>query len=267
MYKLFCSDIDGTLLNAERSLSDATVSAFAKAQLPIILASSRMPSAMRYLQDRLSISGQPLIAYNGGLILGSQQKLLQSHTFGLDVLEAVIDHHQDKQYNLSIYSHDHWFTDREDYWSLREINNTRVSPTYQSSKESLQFLKEKAKNIHKLMCMGDPKQIDSLVAYLKPKYGTQVHLYRSKDTYLEITPKHIDKAKALEVVLDEHFDFGMDSVMAFGDNHNDQTLLRAVGFGVAVGNATPQLKAVANFVSSVSHKEDAVAKAILQWVV
>ena len=267
MYKLFCSDIDGTLLNQERSLSDATVSALAKAQLPIVLASSRMPSAMHYLQDLLSISDQPLIAYNGGLILGSQQKLLQSHTFGLDVLKAVMAHHQDSSYNLSIYSHDHWFTDREDYWSLREINNTRVKPTYQPATESLQFLKEKAKNIHKLMCMGEAKQIDSLVAYLQPKYETVVHLYRSKDTYLEITPKHIDKAKALEVVLETYFDFGMDSVMAFGDNHNDEALLREVGFGVAVGNATHRLKAIANFVSSVSHKEDAVAKAILQWTV
>ena len=136
------------------------VFAFAKAQLPIVLASSRMPSAMRYLQDLLSISDQPLIAYNGGLILGSQQKLLQSHTFGLDVLKAVMTHHRDNSYNLSIYSHDHWFTDREDYWSLREINNTRVKPTYQPATESLQFLKEKAKNIHKLMCMGGAKQIE-----------------------------------------------------------------------------------------------------------
>ncbi len=264
--KLLCSDIDGTLLNEDRWLSDGTISAFAKAGLPLILASSRPPQAMRYLQEGLGNLGESLITFNGGLIIGRDGRIIATNSYITDVLQKVIDHHTSHTYNLSIYSHEHWFTDKEDAWSLREINNTRVLPTYQPAAESLAFLNKNGLGIHKLMCMGIPEELDSLVASLEPNFGTLVHLYRSKDTYLEITPKNIDKAKALEVLLKTEYNFGLERVMAFGDNHNDDELIRRVGWGVAVENATDTLKSLANYVSRHTNKEDAVARAISKFL-
>jgi Cof subfamily protein (haloacid dehalogenase superfamily) len=266
MYKLICTDIDGTFLNADRYLSAATVSAFTESKLPLIFSSSRKPSAMRYLQEGLKRTGSPLIAYNGGLILGKNGVLIESNTFETVVLNALLPHHNAHNYNLSIYSHDHWFTDTEDFWSLREINNTRVTPVYQTAAESLAYLNASALGIHKLMCMGSAEEIDSIVAHLSIAFGETVHLYRSKDTYLEITPKNIDKAKALNVLLKAEYDFGLEQVIAFGDNHNDDELLKRVGWGVAVANATDNLKSIANYVSPHTNKEDAVAKAIARFI-
>ncbi len=265
-YKLICTDIDGTLLNADRWLSDATVSAFAKAKLPTILASSRMPSALTYIQKGLNIFNSPLIAYNGGLILGSDGRVVQSNTFDLSILEIVIAHQTKNEYNLSIYSNDDWFTAQEDYWTKREINNTRRQPTLQNPSETLQRLTQQKRGIHKLMCMGDEKELDDLVKVLD-NFKNQVHLYRSKNTYLEITPRNIDKAKALSILLQEEFDFGIEAVMAFGDNHNDDELIKQAGLGVAVGNATATLKSLADYVSPYSNKEDAVAIAINKFLI
>jgi Cof subfamily protein (haloacid dehalogenase superfamily) len=274
MYNLICTDIDGTLLNADRYLSDATVNAFANlpadkagANFPIVLASSRMPSAMHYLQEGLGIKNAPLIAYNGGLILGKNGVCIESNTMPLQVLEKLISHHTKHSYNLSIYADDDWYTDQEDFWSLREINNTRVTPTYQPALDSLETLSTTQRAPHKLMCMGKATEIDSIVAHLSDSHNDAVHLYRSKDTYLEITPKYIDKAKALRILLNHEFDFGMNKVIAFGDNHNDEELIKHAGLGVAVANATDQLKALANYVSSFTNKEDAVAKAIEKFVI
>lgn len=266
-YNLICTDIDGTLLNADRYLSDATVSAFAKANLHTVLASSRMPSAMHYLQEGLNIKNKPLIAYNGGLILGNNGICIESNTMPLQILEDLIKHHNDHTYNLSIYADDDWFTDQEDFWSLREINNTRVIPTYQSALKSLETLQQTQRAPHKLMCMGEVSEIDSIVSYLADRHHEQVHLYRSKDTYLEITPKYIDKSKALQVLLDTEYFFTMDTVIAFGDNHNDEELLKHAGLGVAVANATDKLKVIANHISDYTNKEDAVAKAIEAFVI
>lgn len=263
--KLFCSDIDGTLLNEDRWLSEETIVAFTKANLPIILASSRPPQAMRYIQDGLGISGAPLIAFNGGLILGENDTILGNHSFPIEVLADLIKHHAAHTYNLSIYSHQHWFTDREDMWSLREITNTRTTPTYQPATVSHSFLNKNNLGIHKLMCMGKPEELDTLIRFISPNYGDTVHLYRSKDTYLEITPKHIDKAKALKHLLAATFTFGLENVMSFGDNHNDLELIRHSGYGVAVHNATDQLKKIANYVSPFTNKEQAVAKAISKF--
>lgn len=263
---LFCTDIDGTLLDADRWLSEETIAAFAKAALPIILASSRPPQAMRYLQEGLAIKGAPIIAYNGGLIFGKNNSVIGDYSFSLKILAETIIHHKQHHYNLSIYSHEYWFTDKEDAWSLREIRNTRTSPKYQSASDSLSFLDSRNLGIHKLMCMGAPEELDSLINTLQPLYSEGIHLYRSKDTYLEITPKHIDKAKALIHLLSNEYTFGIDTVMSFGDNHNDEELLRLSGYGVAVANATDQLKKIANFVSPYTHKENAVAHAIKKFL-
>lgn len=263
--KLLCTDIDGTLLNAERWLSEETVFAFAKAKLPTILASSRMPSALTYIQEGLDIIGNPLIAYNGGLILGSNGAVLQSNTFDVSILETVIAHQIQNHYNLSIYADDEWYTAQEDYWTLREMNNTRVTPILESPHKIVHLLASEQRGIHKVMCMGDKKELDSLLEILK-NFESQVHLYRSKDTYLEITPKNIDKAKALKLLLEKEYNFGIEAVMAFGDNHNDDALIKQAGLGVAIDNATDNLKVLADYVSPFTNKENAVALAIEKFV-
>ncbi len=265
--KLLCTDIDGTLLNKDRWLSNRTVSAFAKAGLPLILASSRPPQAMRYLQEGLGNLGESLIAFNGGLIIGKDGTIIENHSFSTEVLAAVVNHHSNNNYNLSIYSHEHWFTDKEDEWSLREINNTRATPIYQSAAESLHILNAENLGVHKLMCMGKPAELDALIETLKPSFGEIVHFYRSKDTYVEITPRNIDKAKALKSLLAAEYNFGLEAVMAFGDNHNDDELIRQVGYGVAVANATDTLKSITDYVSPFTNKEDAVAKAINKFLI
>ena len=47
----------------------------------------------------------------------------------------------------------------------------------------------------------------------------------------------------------EHFNLKPENAVAFGDGLNDLEMLKAVGFGVAMGNAHPQLKAVADYVT------------------
>ena len=78
--KIICSDIDGTLLNKERELSDRTIKVIKdNSETPFILISSRMPKAMVHLQRELDITHLPLIAYNGGLVIDNKDILLNVH--------------------------------------------------------------------------------------------------------------------------------------------------------------------------------------------
>ena len=149
-----------------------------------------------------------------------------------------------------------------DFWAKREENNTKVTPSLKPIEAVLEDWKSNDKGAHKVMCMGDKEELDIVMESLTLAFPDELHLYRSKDTYLEITPKYMDKAKALKTLLLEYYNFGMEDVMSFGDNHNDDELIKSSGIGVAVGNATTTLKSFADYVSPYNNKEHAVARTI-----
>lgn len=95
-------------------------------------------------------------------------------------------------------------------------------------------------------------------AYLAGTKGAQV--MRWWDRACDIVPKGMDKGKGIERVLTA---YGIDrsESAAFGDGGNDLAMLRAVGLGVAMGNADPEVKAVADAVAP-SVSEDGVAAAV-----
>ena len=261
--KAICSDIDGTLLNSERSLSAnliAIVSSIST-EIPFFLASARMPAAMRHLLQDLNRPKEPLIAYNGALVLDAEGKELESITIPITLVQEIVHTALPEGLHLSLFHGENWYTSEEDHWASREIQNTKVQPTWKSPLEVLEHWTSANQGAHKVMCMGDPEKIDLLYQTLLQRLGTQLHLYRSKDTYLEIAPKPISKATGLKTILDNGYNFGLDEVVAFGDGYNDIDLLQQVGWGVAVANAFPEVKAVANEVTK-HHKEDGVASTL-----
>jgi len=263
MIQLLATDIDGTLLDEHRFLSQRTIQAFQKAShLPVILISARMPQAMYYLQDALERREMPIICYNGALILNKEEEIY-STTIPLKDIEVLAQIAMQHDLHCSIYRGDEWFVPQMDYWASREVNNTRVTPQVQDLKTTIVYLKktEKQGGAHKIMLMGDSEAMDSAFAKAE-KLQSQLHLYRSKDTYTEISPKNISKKTALELLIQQCFpDVEMKNVAAFGDNYNDVEMIAGVGHGVAVENAREEVKAAAAYQTD-HHKKDGVA----QWI-
>ena len=252
--KAICSDIDGTLLNSDRDLSKRLKSIISQIsqEVPVILASSRMPDAMRHLLRDLGRPAQPLIAYNGGFVLDSAGNVLDSVEIPLPMVAKIIEMTRKTEIHVSLYQGENWYESKDDYWAKREIQNTKVNPTWLASEAVLD------KGAHKVMVMGDSNEISWLFGELHLAHANELHLYRSKDTYIEIAPRKISKATGLKLLLQHAYDFEIDEVIAFGDNYNDIDLLQSVGWGVAVANARPEVKAVAKEIT-LHHKEDGVA--------
>ncbi|MFK7809232.1 MAG: Cof-type HAD-IIB family hydrolase [Saprospiraceae bacterium] len=262
-YQLICSDIDGTLLNKERQLSKRTIQVFRqlKNQTPIVLISSRMPLAMRHLQVELDIQLQPLIAYNGGLVMDYKNddvNVLLSIQVPMTITDALLDFVSTTTIHTSLYNADEWYVPQMDYWANREMNNTKVKPEVADLNHISQQWKDKNLGPHKIMCMGEAAEIQSLEDWINSNYSKQLNAYRSKPTYLEISSKQISKLSALNFLLDKQFDIPLNKVIAFGDNYNDIEMLQGVGLGVAVQNAKEEVKAVADRIT-LSNIEDGVA--------
>ena len=261
-YQLVCTDIDGTLLNKDRELSASTIFEVKRiAPIPFVLISSRMPQAMRHLQQQFNNTNTPLIAYNGGLVLHNNI-ILHSTFIDNSVLEAVIGKCVGTQIHLSLYYADEWYVPSMDYWAKREENNTKVTPQIKSNAEVLKKWQQEEKGAHKIMCMGAADEIDILYKKLEEEFSNEIILYRSKDTYIEISHRSISKKTAIEVLLKQKYpSLTMENVVAFGDNYNDIEMLKAVGLGVAVANANNEVLKIANKVTD-TNKNDGVAKAI-----
>lgn len=261
-YKLVCTDIDGTLLNKDRELSKITISEVQRiAPIPFVLISSRMPKAMRHLQQQFNNTTTPIIAYNGGLILDNNS-ILHSTIISNIVLESIINLCSKSSIHLSLYYADEWYVPSLDYWAKREANNTKVKPKIKSSLEVLSQWEKEEKGAHKIMCMGDESEIDELYNLLEKNYSNEIKLYRSKPTYIEISHISISKKTAIEVILKNYYStILIKNVVAFGDNYNDIEMLKAVGLGVAVSNANTEVLSIADKVTD-SNINDGVAKAI-----
>ena len=93
-----------------------------------------------------------------------------------------------------------------------------------------------------------------MVEWLPPTVGTFI---TPKFRLVQIQSGTADKSTALKALVEE-WGYSLTDVVAMGDDVNDTEMLRVSGFGVAVENALPEVKAAANRVT-VSNDEDAVA--------
>ncbi|GGE23508.1 HAD family hydrolase [Psychroflexus planctonicus] len=263
-YKLICSDIDGTLLNSNRSVSEFTIQTVKalRDKLPFVLISARMPKAMRHIQQDLGIENSPMVCYNGGLILHGNQ-VLGSTVISQEIAKKVSQIVLEKDLHFGIYHQDEWFVSKQDQWAEREENNTKVAPVLKSPDEVFSAWEKENKEAHKLMCMGDEEKVEQVFTALTEAFSNELHLYRSKPTYIEIAPKAISKLTGILSIADEVYQVKADEIVAYGDNYNDVELLKGVGLGVAVANAVEPVKAVAK-VETTEGKQDGVAKHLVQ---
>lgn len=261
-----CTDIDGTLLDSRRELSPRTLAAIGRIKdtMPVILASSRMPAAMRHLQHELGITTHPLICYNGGYVLRldhPRPHVLDSVVIPVAVCRQILALTTGTSLHVSLYEEDNWYAPGYDQWTEREARITKVSPQIDPAANVVARWEHRGTGAHKIMCMGQEEAISALQDALERGFSADVHAYRSKSTYLEIAPRATSKASAMELVLKTCYGLQATDAMAFGDNYNDMDMLTSAGWGVAMANGRQEVKALAKEITQ-GNIDDGVAQAI-----
>ena len=88
---------------------------------------------------------------------------------------------------------------------------------------------------------------------------TGLYLYGQR-TYLELLHPEVSKGAALRRIA-HMLGVARDEVIAFGDSHNDLDMLAFAGVGVAMGNASAEVKALADLITD-SNEDDGIATAL-----
>lgn len=264
-YKILCSDLDGTLLSTKSDVSDFTISEISriKEELKVILVSARMPQSMTYLQKRLCIEKQPIICYNGGLVLDGENEIF-SETINFNTMKKVFEISAALGIRLGLYYNREWYVETTSERVEKEINNTRTNPIFRPTIETLSDWETRNLSAHKIMLMGTKSSADAIFPLLQEGHSDEINIYRSNDTLIELAPKSVSKLSAIQLLLSASE--SMTDVISFGDNYNDTEMLTHSGLGIAVGNAREEVKAIANHIT-LKNTEDGVAHFIREHLI
>jgi Cof subfamily protein (haloacid dehalogenase superfamily) len=254
MAKLIALDIDGTLLNSKLEISPVTKSALQHAASRghhIVLASSRPPRSVRAIARALGTPETVSISLGGAFVF--DQHVVFEKILPEQIAISVIELARDRALHVSLYSGQDWLVESDDKWAALEANVVGFQPNL------VDDLITYSAAVHKLLVMGEAENISDFQHELHQSQWP-LDAVLSKPVYCEVTAAAISKAEAIETVA-QHFALNLHDVIAFGDGENDLSMIRAAGVGVAMGNALPSVKAVANLVTK-SNDEDGIALAL-----
>lgn len=248
-------DLDGTLLNADHTLSLATIQALndARAQgLEVLLASGRTSQSMApfYRQLRLET---PLISYNGARVDYPDGEVSERRLTP-ELVRALIERSRQDQLHLNLYGDGLWYTERAESAEAKRYGQIAgLTPT------AINLDKVIARGVVKGLFIASAPQLQALRERLESStYQDQLNLTSSMYTFLELLPQGVNKGVALKEVMRRR-SIPLEQVVAFGDGLNDLELLQVVGRGVAMQNAHPTLKAHADDIAP-AHDQDGVAR-------
>lgn len=247
-FQMLCSDLDGTLLSTKDDVSDITISEISriKSSTKVVLVSARMPKSMTYLQKRLDIEQEPIICYNGALVLNGEKEL--SSTFiDIEYVEKIYQYAEGLKIGLGLYYKDEWYVASDSERVQKEIKYTHANPIFRNTSETIKDWKLREIGAHKIMLMGTKESADKIFPILQKKLGLYLNIYRSNDTLIEVAPISVSKISAIKLLLPNKE--ALKNVIAFGDNYNDMEMLKHVGTGVAVSNGRAELKSIADYVT------------------
>lgn len=261
-YKLLSADIDGTLVNSNKIITEKTKTALIEVQkkgIKLVIATGRPLKGMVKYAEELQMKkyGGYIIAYNGcELINAANGEILLEERYNERYARLLYDFSRKHNTGIMTYDGDVVITeDIEDEYILLEakLNGLSVKKV-DSFKNHVNY------PVYKCILTSDGSHLAEVEKKLRSEVSDCLNPFRSEPFFLEVLPKNVDKSSALRY-LTEYLGFTRDEVIGFGDGYNDITMIEYAGLGVAMENAQEILKNKADFVT-LSNNNDGIAEVI-----
>lgn len=256
--KLIGLDIDGTLITSKKQISPKTKDTLIRAMKQghkVVIVTGRPTPGARELAEILEFEkyGGLLSTYNGGAITDCKtHKTLTSHPMDVDLAREIVKFSKNLDLEIILPYENTIYTRCDNKYPKGEA--TMFKMDYKIV-ENLEDIIDFAPN--KILFAQDPDRIEEPSQKLKEKFGYVTEQVKSARFYYEVMPKGPSKGKSLLEIADL---FGIDQkdIIAFGDEMNDETMIKMAGVGVAMGNAVEGIKQIADYIT-LSNDEDGIA--------
>lgn len=253
---LYVFDIDGTLLTTDYKILPSTrkaISLLAAGALraPIMLATARSPRAIDPIARELHLD--PFYVSLNGAFIVQERRILYDKPMEVEDAQRVMAIGEEAGLSINVYSAWDWFIATQNSWSTHEAKMVEWSGEVRDLRT--------VRKAHKILLMGEQDLIvQAQKRLIQDVPGVSAKL--SIPHYLEIVDAGVSKGHALETVA-ALLGLDLSDAVAFGDGENDLDMLKRVGFSIAMGNAHPRLKEVANMVTG-SNDQDGVLQGVLE---
>lgn len=288
MYKLVAIDLDGTMLNSYGMVTENTKQVIKNTinkGTEVIIASGRPIDSIKTIAKEIG-SENYFIAGNGALIYDiKKDEIIYEKFMNKQKVLEIIKICEENSISYNIYTEKtiiakglkynvlYYYKENLKKEENKKTNITIVEDVYEYIKnlENEKFLKitvcDETKSvfnsiIRKLRTVEDIDVLDVLHMSRKMiKQGTEdvpIEYY-----YTEISLKDVDKWKAIEYLANK-MNISKDEIIAIGDNINDKEMIENAKVGIAMGQSTPVITEIADFVTS-NNNEEGVAKALEKY--
>lgn len=266
MYKLVAIDMDGTLLNPNKEITERTKKALSAAKnmgVQIVLASGRpRPGMQKYLDElQLTSSNDYLIHYNGSVVenVATGDVIHQAILTGKDAKRVA-------RLAAELGGFVHAFSLEHGLITPQKNPYTDIEATInQLTITEMDF--EQLSDDHpiiKTMIVASEEDLTNIIPQIPADFKRDYTVVQSAPFFLEFLNPESNKGVGVAAICQK---LGLDAseVICLGDAENDHHMIEFAGLGVAMENAMPQTKAIADFITD-SNEHHGVAKVIEQFI-
>ena len=268
MYKVIFIDLDGTLLNDKKEISDENIRqlnrAYNEKGIKTIITSGRQAGYIKKIYEKYDCHfGDYIICANGAIIKNVKtNEYLNKEYFNLDdvIFLRNIYLNSNLEYFLVYTETNSYIEKRSDMKTQDEIVINNIT----------NFLANN--NLQPTLCIfgGDIKELESASKQMKTNihilntpisnYFTTINNEIVHHNYFDIVKDGCNKQEAIKKVL-KAFNIKNDEMIVIGDGGNDVPMFECGGFKIAMGNADDIIKEKADFITD-TNNNDGVAEAI-----
>lgn len=234
-------DIDGTLLSFKtHQVPESTVEAIRLLQthgIKTIISTGRSINSIDHIKF-LDFDGY--ITFNGGYCLTNTFEVLHKQTINSNDIQSVMDYAKEKPLSFS-------------FMSEKEITIHDVTPEIAGMYAHLNLPVPKLVNMDTVdtssilqtnIFLGPDEEKEFMETVMPNSLAS-----RWTPLFADVNPKGLSKKVGIDIFC-KHFGINIENTMAFGDGGNDITMLKHVNLGIAMGNANPEVKQIADYVTN-----------------
>ncbi len=260
--RLLLADVDGTLVDPDKVLTDRAIAAvkqLKEAGILFAVTSGRPPRGMSMLIEPLELT-TPIAAFNGGLFARPDMSVIEQRTIPDDVTPGVIEVLGTHGMSVWVYRGADWFVlDAKGPHVDREAWTVKFDPTPIDSYATV------SDGVAKVVGVSDDYDaVEAAVEATRARFGDHVSAARSQPYYADVTHPDANKGAVVEY-LSRTYGISPDQIATIGDMPNDVLMFARSGLSIAMGNASPEVQRAARRVTT-SNQDEGFANAVERYV-